>query len=47
MPLGTFKVDAFEKCGLRISISHFGYNAESFESPLCAAQLFLVIIVIS
>jgi len=45
--IGTFKVDAFEKCGLRISILHFGYNTEGFESPLCAAQLFLVIIVIS
>ena len=34
--LGTFKVDAFEKCGLRISISHFGHNSADFKYPLRA-----------
>jgi hypothetical protein len=29
--IGTFKVDAFEKCGLRISISHFGHNSADFK----------------
>jgi len=29
--LGEFKVDAFEKCELRISISHFGYNEADFK----------------
>ena len=34
--LGMFKVDTFEKCGLRISISHFGHNLADFKYPLRA-----------